>query len=80
MMPTRRMPVRSPSQMMLGEWKSRITQVFGAAAGFSSSSRHIVMNSSRSFAAGSTPRSAKYHSVISPISTSQASISKTGMA
>ena len=33
MMPTRAMPERSPSQIRLGEWKSRNIQVLGAASG-----------------------------------------------
>ena len=68
------------SQMMFGEWKSRITQVRGAAAGFSSRPRHIPRKSVRSSSLGCTPRSGRYHSSISPISISQASMSNTGMS
>ena len=81
MMPTRKMPARSPSQMMLGEWKSRITQVLAAAAGFASSSRHIATNSRAQFVARARRRDpADTIPSIRPISTSSASMSKAGMA
>ena len=51
-----------------------------AAAGFCSSSRHIVVNSARKASLSGAPRSGRYHSIIRPISTSHASTSNTGIA
>src|SRR5437879_5341981 len=70
---------RPYSQIRLGEWKSRSTQVLPATASRSRSLRHIATNSARMVPVGSVPRSGRYHSSINPISTSNASVSNSGI-